>query len=385
MEKFFIGCALGQEQELLNELEEIFPFLISRSGKAARYSLVFQDYGGVEIETELELGLQLNFFLKTANRILLRLVEGPCQNFKDLENHLKKWPLAKFQIADFQLNISASKSKLNNEKRILMEFERLFPKLLNPESLTTLYVRMFENLLSVSLDLSGDLLHKRTLVEKKDAAPLRESLAFLGLRALKGPSLFWTELSHITLVDPMAGSGTLLKEGCLALSCQIDRRFAFEEIPILEKTTASIRKKLESRKPTPIFKKVIGFDRDQETFEKLSKNVNSLLPIFDVEIHNADFRKAAGKNSVKGTEAAPVWVISNPPYGKRIPRDFKIQDLIQNFLEIFNPDRLGLFLPKSDEVNLQKTIWRGYKSKIAFHVQHGGLPIQFVIFHKLNG
>lgn len=85
-EKFFIACALGVEEELHRELQEVWPYLRQADGQLQIQNLpeceVFQ--GGLEFETPLDLGLQLNFFLKLANRILLRVDQFRVVDFPKL-------------------------------------------------------------------------------------------------------------------------------------------------------------------------------------------------------------------------------------------------------------------------------------------------------------
>src|SRR5690606_21817544 len=93
----------------------------------------------------------------------------------------------------------------------------------------TFYIRLVDDHLTLSLDLTGDPLYKRGLQVIKGEAPLRENFA----------AAFVMELCQdlegtYTLVDPMCGSGTLLTEGLTFHRPLHLRPFAFETAPFFK-------------------------------------------------------------------------------------------------------------------------------------------------------
>ena len=74
MSRFFISTPLDIEQVTLQEMQEVWPYLLGKDAQV--HSLPFPEVqihsGGLEFEADLITGIQLNFFLKTANRVLLR-------------------------------------------------------------------------------------------------------------------------------------------------------------------------------------------------------------------------------------------------------------------------------------------------------------------------
>ena len=90
----------------------------------------------------------------------------------------------------------------------------------------TLKVRIDDDLCTISVDTSGELLHRRGHKQAVNAAPLRETLAALFLRACGYHG-------HEPVLDPMCGSGTFVIEAAeiaMGLAPGRSRRFAFERL-----------------------------------------------------------------------------------------------------------------------------------------------------------
>ncbi len=171
-------------------------------------------------------------------------------------------------------------------------------------------VHISDNRVTLSLDSSGESLHKRGYRVAQTEAPINEVLA-AGILLLSG----WRGDSP--LVDPMCGSGTFLIEAAL-IAANINpgvyrRSFAFEQWP----------------------------DFDRELFEELY-NDDSQERTFDYKIYGADISpkaiaiareniKSAGVADMIELEVKPLshWdeapeggmLVTNPPYGERITTD----------------------------------------------------------------
>jgi len=167
---------------------------------------------------------------------------------------------------------------------------------------------------TVSLDSSGDSLHKRGYKTATNIAPINEVLA-AGLVMLSG----WDGQSDF--MDPMCGSGTILIEAAM-IACNIPpnlmrKEFAFErwqdwDVELFEKIEESLLSKTRD-----FHHKIIGYDKAPSAVAKAKENVkNAQLDDF-IEIKHEDFFKTK-----KGGEGK-LHMLFNPPYGERLNIDME--------------------------------------------------------------
>ena len=162
---------------------------------------------------------------------------------------------------------------------------------------------------TVSLDSSGESLHKRGYKIATNIAPINEVLA-AGLVMLSG----WDGQSDF--MDPMCGSGTVLVEAAM-IACNIPpnlmrNEFGFErwedwDVDLFEKIEESLLSKTRD-----FHHKIMGFDKSPSAVEKAIQNVeNAKLDDF-IYIKHEDFFKTQ-----KGGDAH-LHMVFNPPYGERL-------------------------------------------------------------------
>lgn len=167
---------------------------------------------------------------------------------------------------------------------------------------------------TISLDSSGDSLHKRGYKLATNIAPMNEVLA-AGLIMLSG----WDGQSDF--MDPMCGSGTLLIEAAM-IACNIPpnlmrKEFAFErwqdwDVDLFEKIEASLLGKTRD-----FHHKIVGYDKAPSAVAKAIENVkNAQLDDF-IEVKHEDFFKTQ-----KGGDAK-LHMVFNPPYGERLNIDMQ--------------------------------------------------------------
>ncbi|WP_299276989.1 class I SAM-dependent RNA methyltransferase [uncultured Psychroserpens sp.] len=162
---------------------------------------------------------------------------------------------------------------------------------------------------TISLDTSGESLHKRGYKTATNIAPINEVLA-AGLVMLSG----WDGQSDF--MDPMCGSGTILAEAAM-IACNIPpnlmrKEFAFErwqdwDVDLFEKIEESLLSKTRD-----FHHKMIGYDKSPSAVTKAKANLkNAHLDEF-VSIQHEDFFKTqkAGENK--------LHMVFNPPYGERL-------------------------------------------------------------------
>ncbi len=190
-----------------------------------------------------------------------------------------------------------------------------------------IHLHIFQDTCSVSLDSSGESLHKRGYRDKTNLAPLNEVLA-AGLILLSG----WDK--RTTFIDPMCGSGTILIEAAM-IANNIPPGYYREEygfqgwkkfMPFDEELYNTIFD-AAINKITNHEQKIMGGELSPNVAKKAKEN-SKLAKVDDiVSIKNCDmkdFEVPAGRGVV----------IINPPYGERMMKD-NIEELYKMMGDTF--------------------------------------------------
>ena len=186
-----------------------------------------------------------------------------------------------------------------------------------------LHLHMLENEVVLSLDASGDSLHRRGYRQQTNAAPLNEVLA-AGLLLLTG----WD--GRQPLIDPMCGSGTLLTEAALiaqriAPGLYHQGKFGFENWPDFDAALwESVRMDAQQMRLEEPQAYLAGSDISAEFIELARQNVEAagLEDFIRLAVRDVAAAQAPAKE-------APGIVIMNPPYGERIGEEADMAALYQ--------------------------------------------------------
>ncbi|WP_266205797.1 THUMP domain-containing class I SAM-dependent RNA methyltransferase [Pontibacter kalidii] len=176
-----------------------------------------------------------------------------------------------------------------------------------------LNLHMHDNVVTLSLDSSGDSLHRRGYRLQTNVAPLNEVLA-AGIIALSG----WDQQSPF--VDPMCGSGTFLIEAALMaqnMAPGLFRRdpFGFEKWKDYnEQLFELVWNTAEAKAKSTPQAQIIGYDLDADYVAAARNNIeNAGLESF-IKVEQANFFET---QAPKGHGV----VVMNPPYNERIQSD----------------------------------------------------------------
>jgi len=393
LSSFYVSCALGFEETVAEEIRRAWPLMIEINGQANQNPLpeIEIGSGGVSLQAPLALALQLNFFLKTAHRVLWRLAEFKVRDFPKLFERLQKIPWGNFLNGNqLEWQVAASKSRLNNEKRIEEVCTEAFAKVAgkiqgSSKVAQTVYVRIHDDTCTISLDSSGEHLHKRGWGVLKGEAPLRETLAsFMILEMIDGAPASKTQ--QVSFVDPLCGSGTLVLEAASLWQPVFGRSFAFLEWKNAPKIFKSplLKKNYKLLPDTAPFKTYWGFDIDGAVIRAAKENLGNLeskLEIKNLKVRFEEENLFAGEKKTLG----PVWCLANPPYGERLhiqgQEEFSYQDLLQRMAEKFTAEKIGILLPNKTLVKKLKPP-EGYKKLKERAFSNGGLEVLFLIFAR---
>lgn len=334
--------------------------------------------GGIEVEADLEWIAEAHQKLKIPTRILMRISEFKVRDFPKLYQKMVHFNWNKFlSHPEPKWEISCTKSRLNHTGRIEETLQKALKEALIKQPLSldwqkknypsqTFYVRLHEDNLTLSLDLTGEPLYKRQLQQIKGEAPLRENIAAALLA-----ELFSGLSKNVTLVDPMCGSGTFLTEALTFNTPLHLRSFAFETAPFFK---GKILKRTKTIEPHGLVKDAIGYDLNEELLNKV--RTQTKLPIvFHVQDSVHIPIKIPGE----------IVMICNPPYGERIKIEGKrgsfLRDSWNKFIEVDRPLRFGWLLPKDMDDLFQNP--KGYRELSRRSFRNGGLAVTFWVWERL--
>ena len=224
---------------------------------------------------------------------------------------------------------------------------------------------------TVSLDSSGDSLHKRGYKSDAVTAPMNEVLA-AGLILLSD----WNKISNFH--DPMCGSGTILIEAALIaynIPSNIFReRFGFEGWKDFDPKLWETIKEASLDKETNYYGKITGSDNFQKAVRISRTNIDNALMHDNIKVTNSDFFE---------TEIAPgTFVMFNPPYGERI--DLGVNDFYEKVGTTLKHNYQGctIWLISSDIENMKLI---GLKPNQKIKVMNGELECSFRKFEVYEG
>lgn len=198
--------------------------------------------------------------------------------------------LVKDGIADYFRNKYGKRPNVNTE---------------NPDLTINLHIN--KHTCTVSLDSSGESLHKRGYKLDTIIAPMNEVLAS-GLILLSG----WNKQDNFH--DPMCGSGTLLIEAAMIaynIPANIFRnKFGFESWKDFDSELFEKIKDVSLNKEVDFKGTITGGDNFQKAIRISRKNIENALMFENIKVKNEDFFETSIKEN--------SFVIFNPPYGERI-------------------------------------------------------------------
>ena len=312
--EYFAVTAPGFEKLCLNELRSLAPDNLTASVVS----------GGVSFKGRLQDCYLANLNLRTANRILMRIDTINATSFSQLQKNLSEIAWELFLRADQvpQIHVATRHCKLYHTEAISertvnvikarkKKSEFMVPGEKLPFLSPNIYVRGIDDRFTVSIDSSGDHLHKRGLKKHPGQAPLRETIAAaaLLLAGYKGTR---------PVIDPMCGTGTFSLEAAL-MAKNIPpgwfREFAFMGWPSFRRAQWEyLKHQCEKQFARPNTQLIFASDKDPSAAKRLKKCLKQ---------HNLmDAVSIAQKNffSLSPSELTDQngLIAMNPPYGRRM-------------------------------------------------------------------
>lgn len=340
----------------------------------------------VEFSGDKALLYRANFHLRTALKILKPIAEFKVHNENELYDAVQSIPWdtifdvnQTFAIDSVVYSQHFSHSKyvaLKVKDAIVDQFrdkyqKRPYVETENPEIQLNLHIS--DNLCTISLDSSGESLHKRGYRKKATKAPLNEVLA-AGMILLSG----W-DLQH-NFIDPMCGSGTLIIEAAMiayGVSPGIYReKFGFESWRDFDSELLETIYEEESVSKT-FNSKIIGSDVSEIAIRIAKENIANAALKRKIDINITPIENFNPPEKEKGV------IITNPPYGERLKKiqlkEFysTLGDLFKNKYEGYN-----IWLLSS---NFEAIKYIGLKPSQKITLYNGPLECKFLKYEIYQG
>lgn len=180
-----------------------------------------------------------------------------------------------------------------------------------------LEVSLLNDAVTLTLDTSGDALHRRGYRTYGGEAPLRETLA----AALVQLS-YWNR--ERPLIDPCCGSGTIAIEAALigrGIAPGLGRSFAAEEWPLIEQSHwSAAREEAKQLEQPALPTKIIGTDIDARAVELARRHAVAAGVANDVHFQQQPMAELRSSKKYG-------CVITNPPYGERMGDQREVEQL----------------------------------------------------------
>ena len=289
--------------------------------------------GGISFLSPLQGFYRANLWLRTANRVLLRLGRFRAIQFAELRRKAASLPWEQYLTPGQPVAIRTTchHSKLYHSdavservlgaigdhlKRVpeVQPFDEEAPKA------QLVLVRLDDDECTISLDTSGEPLHRRGYRQALAKAPLRETLAAAMLFASG-----WDRSAP--LLDPFCGSGVIPIEAALlaaGMAPGTKRNFAFMNFPGFNAGIWEELIKQASSKVVAPSGPILGSDRDAGAVKVARENAERAGTAQWIQFSQAAI-------SAIQPPPGPGWVVTNPPYGVRISSGNDLRGLYTQF------------------------------------------------------
>ncbi|WP_301170320.1 THUMP domain-containing class I SAM-dependent RNA methyltransferase [Brevibacillus nitrificans] len=294
--------------------------VVAEEVKSLGYTDVQVENGKVTFTAEISAIARTNLWLRTADRVRLKIGEFQATTFDELFEKTKALPWADWITEDgtFPVEGKSVKSMLFSvpdcqaivKKAVVESLKKTYKRDWFEENgpLYKIEVALLKDVATLTIDTSGPGLHKRGYRELIGTAPLKETMAaaLIMLSRWKPDRVF---------MDPFCGSGTIPIEAALIgqnIAPGMNREFVSESWPTIPKAAwrearaethdlARYDQKLE----------IIGTDMDEEILKIARRNaseagVDDLIHFQRMDVRDIRTKKKYG------------YLICNPPYGERL-------------------------------------------------------------------
>lgn len=286
--------------------------LLAEEAQDAGFAGVVVVPGGVMIRGDWSEVWRANLTLRGASRVLARLGSFRAFHLAQLDKRARKFPWGAVLRPDVpvRVEVTTRASKIYHagaaRDRIARAIAEELGAPVSDEAVVRVMVRIDDNLVTISVDTSGEPLHRRGLKQAVGKAPMRETLAAMFLRACGYHG-------GEPVLDPMCGSGTFPIEAAEITTGRKPGRardFAFEQLATFDPEAWRKMRASGAERETDV--RFFGSDRDDGAITSARANAGR-SGVADL----CTFERRA-LSEVARPEGPAGLVMVNPPYGARI-------------------------------------------------------------------
>ena len=332
------------------------------------YNISKKIIGGIEVKGKLDVLYDISLKTRVATKILFRLAHFKATHLSEIKKALNKVDFCLFwgKNTHFNITVSSKSSKLYHTDMVkefiakeILKFSQKndFNYIMDKKSPETLYVRIENNEVTLSLDSSGDFLYKRNIKKKSSKAPVRENIAAALL--LK----YWDK--NKLLLDPMCGSATFSIEASMIkndIAPGINRDFNFMNwVNFREKTFSFLKNKYKNNLNYNV-QSIQTSDIEDSSVAIANEN----LSLFNIKAEKKNFFDIIPSEK-------SGFIVMNLPYDKRIRVEMDFYKKVENKLlkDFKNWEYLILISKNHKFSKLKKDKLRIKNGGILLDIYHG--------------
>ncbi|MFN1217790.1 class I SAM-dependent RNA methyltransferase [Chryseobacterium kwangjuense] len=371
--KIQIKTFFGLEQILAEEIKKLGGKNVEIKNRA------------VNCEGDLGFLYKINYSARTALKILVPVFEFKAFNQHQFYNKLSAIAWEEYMDVDQSFAIDSTVNSetfkhsqfvtLKMKDAIVDYFQDKFKKRPNVETRNPdikFHLHIDRELVTVSLDSSGDPLFKRGYRKEQGEAPINEVLAS-GMLQLAG----WDGKGNF--LDPMCGSGTLLVEAAMIamdLPAQTFRRgFAFQNWNNYDGELFAKIREVRINRVKEFTGKIIGYDIDARMLNAARANIEAAEMEDVIEVRKQNFFDSK-------KELFPLLMVFNPPYDERISiNDNDFYKKIGDTFKTSYPNTLAWLI--SSDLEAVKKI--GLRPSRKIKLFNGKLETRFLQYEMYEG
>ena len=316
--RFLAIVPLGFEQTFIDELD----FL----------EIDAASDGKVEFTAKITDAWKAVAYSRIANRILMHVADFKAENFRDLEKKAAEIPWELFLdgggTEKVDIHVTCKHSRLYHSDAVAERIGKFLP---SPGTPQNLFVTLIDDRCTLWLDLAGEELYRRGHERFVNDAPLKETIAAAMLSEATRMALAPAKSGAITLIDPMAGSGTFSLEAAYLANDLIPgicRDFALKHQPAFKEATWNFLIRRDNGAAATIAK-IVTSDISERSIEIIKHNIEcsplaSIVPSEKsptITPQLRDFFSYTAKDIADTCGKSAPIIVLNPPYGKRLDFD----------------------------------------------------------------
>lgn len=328
-----------QQYDLIATTAFGLEFVAARELKELGYEDQKTINGRVEFKGDAMAICRANLWLRSADRITLKFGQFEAKDFGVLFDKTKELPWGDLLPVDakFPVDGRSVKSQLHSvpacqsivKKAIVEKLKKSYNRSRFEESGNEyrIEVGLLDDVATITLNTSGDGLHKRGYRTKVGTAPLRETTA-AGLVLLS----YWNR--ERPLIDPFCGSGTIAIEAAMIgrnIAPGRNRSFACENWQITDhqmwkQAREEVKDLLQPRLPMPI----VATDHDGKVLSAARANAAEAGVTTELHIQKKELMDLSSKRKYG-------CVICNPPWGHRMNELEELRALTRVMKSVMEP------------------------------------------------